>query len=110
MNLTEASEVHAVLRAFFVDPSDAAYEAARTAALRLADRTDRQLAGSGRPRVTRRQIEASAMRLTAEGSGPLLSDPCRQDQCGPCPGSPCQHHCHQKPARAPAQPRTARQR
>jgi hypothetical protein len=48
VNLTEAADLHTVLWAFYVDPSDAAYQAARAAALRLAERTGRQLADSGR--------------------------------------------------------------
>jgi hypothetical protein len=51
-----------------------------------------------------RQIALAALRaaalprreLTAEGAGPLLDPACRAGECGPCPGAPCEHHCHAK--------------
>lgn len=40
------------------------------------------------------QPEYDPASLTAEGAGPLLDGRCRAGECGPCPGVPCQHHCH----------------
>jgi hypothetical protein len=68
MNLTEDSDVSAVLRAAYIDGD---LEAARPAAVRLALRIEHPLSASGRPHVTAAQM-AKRHFLEAIGSGPLI--------------------------------------
>ena len=97
MNLTEASDVTTVLKAAYITGTHEALDAARPAAIRLAERIDAQLAASGRPRVSAHQIGQLRLHgpLTATGTGPLLDPDCRDGKCGSCVGPPCEHECHQ---------------
>jgi len=55
-------------------------------ALLIPVRTWRQLIGE--------YVAERENRLTAEGAGPLLDQACRDEECGLCPGAPCEHGCH----------------
>lgn len=66
MNLGEAQDLHAVLRAVFVDGTPEALAAAHPVAVRLVERTWRALSASGRPYLRLSEITGAAPSAPAE--------------------------------------------